>query len=488
MIQVTPEQRDAIYRFDFYAFVQAAAAELEPGVKLEPTWHHEAIATLLVDSIGKKTRVFINAPPRSYKSIIVSVCWVAWVLGREPTHKFICASYSRDLAEHLGALCRRLMQSEFYHRVFSTRLAKVTDGELVTTAGGFRYATSVGATVTGFGAYTLIIDDPLSANDAYSAVVRNSQKAWFTGTLLSRLDKKAAGGAIFVVSQRLHQDDLTGMLIEHGWEGLVLPAIAPRDTVIKIGKRDHLWKMGEPLQAREPLDVLEDLKRQMMAAAFAAQYLQDPMPETGNMLDPAWLKQYDQPPVRQPEDEIVLSVDTALTATAASDYSACPVFLVRNRNQYYLIDVWRDKVNFIGLQDAIMRLTAQYKPHTILIEEHAAGRPLIDQLRHKGVESITGWRPTTDKATRMYAEITKLKDLYLPKSAPWKDAFMREYLSFPGGKHDDQIDALSQFLNWRTEAERRTSFSWDMGDGYESRHGAQLGAPPAEQICWWLKR
>jgi predicted phage terminase large subunit-like protein len=225
----------------------------------------------------------------------------------------------------------------------------------------------------------------------------------------------------------------------------------------------------------------------MMAAAFAAQYLQDPVPETGNMLEPGWLKEYDQPPVRQPEDEIVLSIDTALTAHEASDYSTCLVFLVRNRNQYYLIDVWRDRVKFDALQDAIMRLAVQYKPNTILIEEHAAGCPLIDQLRQKGLQGITGWRPKTDKATRMYAEMTKLKDLYLPKSAPWKDVFMREYLAFPGGKHDDQIDALSQFLNWRTLAEAKTPFSWDMGDGCESHHGALLRAPTAEEILWRLR-
>jgi predicted phage terminase large subunit-like protein len=244
---------------------------------------------------------------------------------------------------------------------------------------------------------------------------------------------------------------------------------------------------GEPLQAREPLHVLDEQKRQMMAAAFAPQYLQDPAPETGNMLEPGWLKEYDQPPVRQPEDEIVLSIDTALTANAASDYSTCLVFLVRNRNQYYLIDVWRDQVKFVALQDAIMRLAVQYKPNTILIEEHAAGCPLIDQLRQKGLQGITGWRPKTDKATRMYAEMTKLKDLYLPKSAPWKDVFMREYLAFPGGKHDDQIDALSQFLNWRTLAEAKTPFSWDMGDGCESHHGALLRAPTAEEILWRLR-
>jgi hypothetical protein len=371
----TPEERDAIYRTDFCAFFQAAVAEVEPAVIFEPTWHLEAIATLLENSVGKRTRAYINAPPRSYKSFMVSVCWVAWILGHVPTHKFICASYSRDLADHLGAQCRRLMQSGLYRRLFATRLTKITDGKLVTTEGGYRLATSVGATLTGYGADTIIVDDPLNANATDSPLALNNFKAWFTGTLLSRLNNKA-GGAIFVVAQRLHQDDLTGMLIEHEWDGLVLPAIAPHDTIIKLGKQNHLWKAGEPLQAREPLHVLDEQKRQMTASAFAAQYLQDPMPEAGNMLAPGLLMEYDQPPVRQPEDEIVLSIDTALAASATSDYSVCLVFLVRKRNQYYLIDVWRNKVNAIGLEDVITRLSVRYKPSQRYLKFSAASSHL----------------------------------------------------------------------------------------------------------------
>jgi hypothetical protein len=91
MIQPTPRERDAILRSDFLAFAQAAFAILEPELRFEPSWHHEAIAAVLLESNGKKTRKYINAPPRSLKSFLVSVAWVAFKLGHEPTHKFICA-------------------------------------------------------------------------------------------------------------------------------------------------------------------------------------------------------------------------------------------------------------------------------------------------------------------------------------------------------------------------------------------------------------
>ena len=494
MKQLTPAERDAIYRSDFLAFAQAAFFELEPDNKFEPSWHHEAIAQLLVESKGKKTRKYINAPPRSLKSFLVSVAWVAFKLGHEPAHKFICASYSRDLASHLAAQCRKLMESEMYHRVFATRLVKITDDELVTTKGGFRITSSVGATLTGLGADTLIVDDPLRADEAYSETARNNANTWFTELLMSRPNDKRAG-AIFVVTQRLHQEDLTGILIENGWDGLVLPAIAPRDTVIQIGDWRHVWQAGEPLQAREPLDLLMDQKRQIGAVAFAAQYLQNPLPESGNLLKLTWLKWCELPPVRQSGDQIVQSWDTAVKVTAKSNYSVCLTLLVRNNNEYYLIDVWRRKVEFPELCLAVASLAKEYTPNAILIEDQASGSPLIAQCLRNGMTGIIPRHPTTDKRTRMNGETAKLEagSLILPKSAPWLDEFLEEYRAFPGGKHDDQMDALSQFLNWRTTAEARTPFSFDFGNddagvAVDGRGVAGFGAPSPEEILWRLRR
>jgi len=434
MIQLAPSERDAIFRSEFFAFAQAAYHVLEPNKTLEPSWHHECIAQQLVESTGKKTRKYINGPPRSFKSFLVSIAWVAFRLGHEPTHKFICASYSRDLATHFAAQCRKLMQSDFYCRLFTTRLAKSTDDELVTTEGGFRIATSVGATLTGLGCDTLIVDDPLNATDAYSEAARKNCINWFFGTAMTRLNDKRAG-AVFVVTQRLHQEDLIAALIERGWDGLVFPARAPRDMVIQIGNRRHLWKEGEPLQTREPVEIIEDQRRQLMAAAFAAQYMQDPVPEAGNMLKRDWLKWYDSRPVRQPTDLVVQSWDTAVKVTPSSDFSVCITFLVRNTNEYYVIDVYRKQVEFPELCKAVASEAAKHQPNVILIEDQASGSPLIAQCKRNGMTGIVGWRSTTDKKTRMYGETAKLEagSLILPKTAPWLDDFMLEWLAFQAG-------------------------------------------------------
>ena len=460
-LHLLPDEFCAICRIDFLAFAQAAFMFLHPSQKFTFEFCHEAIAIILANIAGKRVRQIINAPPRSLKSFLVSIAWPAFMLGHDPTYRIICASYLQDLANTFSSECRRLMESDFYCRLFSTRLAKAAEDALITTAGGFRIAKSVGSTLTGLGGDALIVDDPLNAKDAGSEAVRAEANKWFTESLIGRLDDKARG-VIIVVMQRLHQADLTGHLRDiGGWDLLVLPAIAPRDALIPVWKAVLSVKQGEPLQEREGLDVLDDLKKQMSAQAFNAQYLQDPLPEKGNMLNRDWLRWYDQLPVRQPGDQIIQSWDTAQKTGDTNDYSVCLTFLVRNRNEYYLLDVFRQRLTFPSLCDAVETQVKKHAPNAILIEEHANGIPLIDECRRRGMSVIIARRPTKDKRTRMDGETPKLAAgcFSLPRLAPWLNDFLPEYLSFPGGKHDDQIDALSQFLNWRTEEDKRSIFS-----------------------------
>ena len=227
MIEVTPQERDAIFRQDFIAFFLKAFEILYPGEKLILGWYLEAIARFLEDSRGKRARKIINAPPRSLKSFIVSVAWVAFVLSRDPTHKFMCVSYSGDLAAKLHASCRRLMESDWYCNLTSTRLEKSTENELVTTQGGYRYATSVGGTLTGLGADTIIVDDPISADEARSEVSRRNVIEWFTKALMSRLNNKKLGNDAALTrlkiacpvpaerrSARASQASVTALLVE----------------------------------------------------------------------------------------------------------------------------------------------------------------------------------------------------------------------------------------------------------------------------------
>ena len=205
--------------------------------------------------------------------------------------------------------------------------------------------------MTGRGGDILIVDDPLSASDAFSDAMRRRANEWFSRTLVSRLDNKQTG-AIIVIMQRLHQEDLTGHLLERGgWELLNLPAVAPEDRDVPLWNGTHSWKVGEALQPnREPINVLQQIKADLGAEAFNAQYLQDPVPAEGNMLKRAWLREYEATPFPEPSDQIVQSWDTALTANESSKFSVCLTFRVRNSNEYYLLDVFREKLEFPDLK------------------------------------------------------------------------------------------------------------------------------------------
>jgi hypothetical protein len=168
--------------------------------------------------------------PRSLKSIACSVAFPAYVLGRDPSRRFICVSYSGELAKKHSNDFRAILDTKWYRSLFpGTRIGpfKNSETEIELTRRGFRLATSVGGTLTGRGGDIIIIDDPLKPDDALSETKRNNANEWFNNTLLSRQDDKRTA-AIIVVMQRLHMDDLTGFLRSQSdeWEVLNLPAIA----------------------------------------------------------------------------------------------------------------------------------------------------------------------------------------------------------------------------------------------------------------------
>jgi hypothetical protein len=199
---------DTVFQQSFGAFFYRAFEILNPGQRLIPNWHIDAVCYATEQMVTGESahRLVLNQPPRTLKSQIVSVCLPAWILGRNPCARIICASYSEDLAHKFSRDCRALMDSTFYKRVFGrTRFnpKKSTETEFETTRRGHRLATSVGGTLTGRGGYILIVDDPTKAHDASSAVALTGADEWFHDTALNRLD--SADSIAIVTMQRLHQ-------------------------------------------------------------------------------------------------------------------------------------------------------------------------------------------------------------------------------------------------------------------------------------------
>ena len=445
----------ALLRNDFRAFVHRTFLTLAPGQTFVDSWHLHAIARQLERvRVGDCRRLIINLPPRSLKSIMASVAFPAFVLGRDPTRKLICVSYSADLAKKHSNDFRAVLESPWFRAAFpGTRIGpfKNTEAEIELTQRGFRLATSVGGTLTGRGGDVLIIDDPLKPDDAYSESKRKAANVWFTNTLLSRLDDKRAG-AIIVVMQRVHMDDLSGFLLAQSdaWEVLSLPAIAEHDGEVPTwGDRIHLRKAGDVLSPeREPLSVLEAMKLQIGSDAFCAQYQQQPTPPGGSMVKRTWLKRYTESPPAGERLITLQSWDTASKGGPDNDWSVCTTWIVTKDKRWFLTDLWRGKADYPTLKAKVLALAKYAGAQCVLVEDAGAGTALVQELKSQ-ISGIIGVKPIGDKISRMAVATAKLEagQVYLPVRATWLADLEAELFAFPGSRHDDQCDSISQALD-----------------------------------------
>lgn len=446
---------DAALRNDLAAFTEKVFHTLHPGATFQRNWHLDAIAHRLEQArTGVEKRLIINMPPRSLKSLLASVALPAFIIGREPGARLICVSYAQSLASKFSRDFRRVLDSGWYRRIFpQTIVSKVTEEIVETSAGGARLATSVGAVVTGFGAGTIIIDDPINPNEAPSQAARERVIRYYRETLFSRLDSKV-DGVILLVMQRLHDDDLAGYLLrEQGWALLSLTAIATADEMIDLGNgRMHSRQIGDILHPeREPLSALDELRRNLGSAAFEAQYQQSPVPAEGLRVKREWLKTYELPLDRRGM-QIAQSWDTAMKGDPRADYSVCTTWGERD-GRHYLLDVHRERLDFPDLIRAVASLHARCQADAVLVEEQGSGISLIQTLRAQhGIWPI-GRRSKDDKETRLTAVTPMIEagQVLLPADAPWLPALLHELLGFPSAKHDDQVDSISQYLGWARE-------------------------------------
>jgi hypothetical protein len=326
---LTREQYDSVLRQDFVTFAARCFHDLNPQAELAMNGHLEVIAAKLTAvREGKIRRLIINVAPRHLKSLLASIAFPAWCLGHDPSAQILCVRYAQDLADKLARDCRSIVMSPWYRQIFPTRLAPHRQAvqEFITTRQGYRLATSTGGVLTGRGADIILIDDPLKPEEALSDAQRKAANEWYDHTLYSRLNDKRHG-AIVIIMQRLHEDDLVGhVLAQEGWEVLSFPAIAEADEEHRI---ETIWaprcfrrRQGEALHPdREPLEVLDRIRRTIGEYNFAGQYQQSPAPLGGGLVKAEWFKRYRENERPERFERIVQSWDTANKATELSDFS-----------------------------------------------------------------------------------------------------------------------------------------------------------------------
>ena len=451
------EEYSAILRNSLSTFTERVFTHLYPSTEYLPNWHIDLIASKIEAVFdGKIKRLIINVPPRSLKSVLASISAVAWELGRHPEKQFICVSYGQDLSDKLAADTRNIMQSSWYQKLFGVSLAGARPpiADFKTKAGGGRFATSIGGVLTGRGGDIIMIDDPLKPDEALSEVTRQNANNWISHTAMSRMNDKKTG-AVIIIMQRLHEDDLVGYVQELGeWEVISLPAIAESEQHFTYetlqGQQQVMRQIGDVLHPeREPLSVLEEIRLSLGEYNFAGQYQQSPAPNGGGIFKTEWLHYYTTYECPDKFDQIMQSWDTANKETEISDFSVCTTWGIKGK-VCYLIDVLRVRMNYPNLKRAVIEQIERFKPELVLIEDKASGVQLIQELRTLGHSIIKEYKPQGDKFMRTMAQTGAFEGGFvkLPQQAPWLDTYIQELTTFPRGKFDDQVDSTAQALAW----------------------------------------
>ena len=272
------EDYQNILRHDFSSFIRFAFRELYPHTEYQHNWHIDLIAHYLTKVInGEIKRLIINTPPRMLKSYCASIALSAWLLGRDPRKRLLYLHGSKTLGLELEAACLELMKSRRYRALFPSTVVRGEKGKLTTSFGGRRQFMPIMSRLTGLGSDIIIIDDPISTTDVRDKGARRRLHQQFDENILQRLDDKK-DGAIVLVMQRVHEDDLTQHLLQKDeeWIQLNLPAIALKDEMwnLPYGRKAHRKKAQALHPERESRAQLQEILEAIGGYAFSYQYLQ----------------------------------------------------------------------------------------------------------------------------------------------------------------------------------------------------------------------
>lgn len=454
----------AAVRSDPVVFARHAFATIYPGKEFEDNWHIDAIFHALEQNLhGTQPRLIINLPPRHLKSFLISVVWPAFLLAIDPSLKIFCVSYSDDLSKAIARDFKRVVETPWYRAVFpQVRLTKVTENEVHTDQGGYRVALSVHGSITGRGADLIIVDDPCRPEEAVSDKARMAVNEWFGSTLLSRRDDKRRSGLI-VVMQRLHVNDLAGYVEDKGgFHKLSFPAIAERDEVIELRNgRTHRRCKGDALQpAREDSEILHNLRDEIGAFNFAAQYQQSPRTPDGQLFKRKYFAVIDRHPAVSSEGEYFISIDSALSTSSTADFTAISIVCIYRR-KLYVVRAERGRWDYEDLKARTLKwvkdLYRPCHPVNVFVEAAGSGISLAQYLTsaHDERYHFESCHPRGNKvyrASRVLAWFEMgISIVSVPGRNAWVEPYINEFMNFPNGANDDQVDSLVQLL-WRRRA------------------------------------
>lgn len=452
-------------------------------------WHIEAKAEHLQAVLdGQIRKLIINEPPRQSKSTVVSVAWPAHSWIKHPSIQWLFSSYAATLAIRDSVKCRRIIESPLYQKRWGDKFHIVSDqntkSRFDNNRNGYRLATSVDGSNTGEGGNILVIDDPHNIKEIESETKRQSTLDWWDQAMSSRLNNPKED-KIVIVAQRSHAKDLCGHVRTDGdWVELILPMeFEPKKRcMIEVtGWMDPRTEKGELLNpGRVGEKENRDLKRRLGSYGYAGQCQQRPSPKGGGLVKLKWFNRYTEQPRLDEFGSITISCDTANKDKDSSAPTAVEVWWEDQFHKHYLIEVWRDKVQYPELERKIITICSKYRQwlREVLIEDKSSGIVLIQNLNSKYDFPIIPVEPRGDKEVRMDTEAPAIEagHYYLPSpdlGHDWLFDFETEVENYPKGTMD-QIDAMSQYCKRKRLAGWGEEWDEDMGCGDSVSGGVSI--------------
>jgi predicted phage terminase large subunit-like protein len=446
----------ALARIDFGIFVALVFPVLHGGKQMVPASYVNLIVEVLMRSTcGGSRRLIFNLPPGYMKSTLITVLYTAWRLGVKPSEKIISISYGDDLSHELSRKTRQIMQSSIYQKIFpGTVLHKKAEDAITTTKGGHRYATAVGSDIAGFRADLIIMDDLIQPDAALNELQKQKLREWYYGVVAQRLRDQNTG-VIVLVMHRLAPDDLTQTFVEEGgWYHIPMPLIAVQTEIYELratGKTVHARAVGELLSPRwQSAETVERLRKTVPSHIFEAQFQQNPLYGGSGMCSVDRFVRYRE---RPPFLYTIHSWDVA--ATKNGNFTVCLKFGVTSDPDgmeiLYLFQVLRIRVELPDVRTAIAEQDRLDKPALIVMDGNGVGLGIYQDLRKTmdhlvgNTKSMEGSGSPASKQQKFNDALPHLYDglIRIPEHMPGLEPFLQELATFPDGKFDDQVDALS---------------------------------------------
>jgi predicted phage terminase large subunit-like protein len=445
-----------LIRTEFFAFAMKAFATLNKGRSLGNDKYLELLAqTLTRVATGKTKRLVVSMPPRHGKTFMGSICLSAWILAQDASAKILVLSYGQDLADKIAYAIRAILQSDWFEEAFRTRLAKNRTKvmDFLTTDGGGVRSLSIEGGVTGLGADFIIIDDPVEIKDCDNADRLKRVNRLFDDEIQTRLDRPKKG-CIVIIAHRISENDLPGHVLQKGgWQQLKLPLIATRRRTYDL-ENGEVWKREKGELLCPDAFTKRDIRRLRDSKQPGFETLQQQNPGGIDRLriKAKYFPTFPLAELQMRELPVVLSIDPGQKGGPTNSCSVIQAWAPKD-GAHLLLDQWREHATYGDFHSAAQRFIRKYRPSVVLIEATGQGPALISNIRPQNGMELVPITPAGDKVERLRKHRRAIRRglIHLPQNAPWSPEFLSEATQFPYGPFDDQMDALSQYLNWIAE-------------------------------------